>query len=644
MASSYVIAMGTVIGVLTWIFLAFKVPGVPFGRTLGTLGGAVLVVVFNVLSPSEAFASINVETIALLFGTMILSVLLQREGFFDHFIRVLTWRCTTARSLLARLCVAAGFLSALLTNDTVCVFFTPVVVELCERHELPHGPFLLALATSTNIGSSATPVGNPQNMIIASLSGISYGQFIIYIGPAAVICLAINIGCLSLWYHKDLSGKEIRMANAKFVRATEEEIEAIRKTKQFGVARTIANPAPPSIVELQPSLRRRAVNQHDDSAPQLSLPLQPSSASNSLEEQAESERESLNGDHNGSSVLHRADPLPELKQDQQSSSISIHDAASMQPSSPCVDAPFASNNDSVTLMIQQMQREYWRERLDGGHGSVKGADDSSKQAKTRVATWNHPRRTGRTLIMQPPVLMDAASRALDRQEREAGADPENQANAIGCCARCLLPATTDRLRQWIPSKLLLFFLVLLGTIGAFAGGANLGWAALGGAAAMLVADWCDPDKTIAQVDWSLLVFFSSLFIVTAGFSATELPNNVWDALKSDIDVGTAMGSFIYSIIIVIGSNTVSNVPLVLLLGPSIPTLSDPQTSWLLLSYVSTVAGNLTLVGSVANLIVCARAKQSYLLQFYEYLRFGFPTTLLTTTVGVIIVKAISSAG
>ena len=226
MASLYVLVMGSIIGAIAWIFLAFKVPGVPFGRTLGIFGCAVLTLVFAVLSPAEAFASINIETIALLFGTMVISVLLEREGFFSVFIHFLTYRCTSAFSLLARICCASAFLSALMTNDTVCVFFTPVIIDLCELHQLPHGPFLVALATSANIGSTATPVGNPQNMIIASLSGISYGQFILYIGPAMVVALALNIALLALWYGKELRGKEIKICKGRFVRATEEEMEA----------------------------------------------------------------------------------------------------------------------------------------------------------------------------------------------------------------------------------------------------------------------------------------------------------------------------------------------------------------------------------------------------------------------------------
>ena len=104
-----------------------------------------------------------------------------------------------------------------------------------------------------------------------------------------------------------------------------------------------------------------------------------------------------------------------------------------------------------------------------------------------------------------------------------------------------------------------------------------------------------------------------------------------------MDIGSVNGMLVYMSIILLGSNTVSNVPLVLILGPFIPKFTTPTGSWLMLAYVSTVAGNLTLVGSVANLIVAGRAKNIYFLSFYEYLRFGLPSTLTYTAIGSFLV-------
>ena len=753
MASVYVVVMGTLIGILTWIFLAFKVPGIPFGRTLGTLGGAVLTLAFTVLSPADAFASVNLETIALLFGTMVITILLEREGFFQHFVRILLYRCTTPFSLLARLCFASGLLSALMTNDTVCVFFTPVIVELCELHQLPHGPFLIALATSANVGSTLTPVGNPQNMIIASLSGISYGDFIIYIGPATVVSLIINIGLLWLWYGKQMRGVEIRSCNARFVRLTEEEMTALKGKDWEEQVRRQKEDEERRQAERKKNDQGSLDSQHGGLGEQLlDMPGGVLTAAEQHKEEEEKHQADRGYVPPGQLAVHvlAENVIKEEKKEEQS----IHEAEEryQQQTEPAGNAfeaervsrkgamdeeakvdrdvekveekeqeieereavkadaiaaetaqahPSAEasvrlapllHEDSVAIVIHQLQREQRRKDKRKNNNTLEDeqtlaeqeeeeeeeyqVDLAHRKVKTRVADYHHPRKQGRLLVQLPPELSASSLVRLQRHQQRrrwreakrangmqptsseanvhASMDPtaatdvalfttSSASSPFACLARCLPSSLYARLLLIpLPSKLVCFTLILLGTVGAFAGGVNLGWAAVGGCAAMLVIDWRDPDRTIQLVDWPLLVFFTSLFVVTAGFSATELPNDAWNALHPSIDVNTAAGVVLYSVIVIVGSNTVSNVPLVLLLGPSIPGLSNPQLSWLLLSYVSTVAGNLTLVGSVANLIVVSRSKSWYTLGFWEYFRFGFPSTILIGVVGVAIVKGMST--
>ncbi len=93
-----------------------------------------------------------------------------------------------------------------------------------------------------------------------------------------------------------------------------------------------------------------------------------------------------------------------------------------------------------------------------------------------------------------------------------------------------------------------------------------------------------------------------------------------------------------------GSNLVSNVPMVLLAAPYVGSLADPTLGWVLLAFVTTVAGNLTLVGSVANILVAETAKDAYTLGFWEYLRFGAVSTVLVLTVGVPIILLTVGAG
>jgi len=139
---------------------------------------------------------------------------------------------------------------------------------------------------------------------------------------------------------------------------------------------------------------------------------------------------------------------------------------------------------------------------------------------------------------------------------------------------------------------------------------------------------------LASLDGSLLLFFSSLFVVMRGVSDTGLPSLVWEKLMVDgrsaeADLGSFSVLVTFVLVVLIGSNVMSNVPLVLLLAPQIHIFgSQARFAWLLLSWVSTVAGNLTFVGSIANLIVAEKAKAQYRLRFWEFTRIGAPSTLV----------------
>jgi Na+/H+ antiporter NhaD/arsenite permease-like protein len=173
---------------------------------------------------------------------------------------------------------------------------------------------------------------------------------------------------------------------------------------------------------------------------------------------------------------------------------------------------------------------------------------------------------------------------------------------------------------------------------------GLGWCAMLAGTVLCILDGSSPEKLLARVDANLLLFFSGLFVVVAGFNATGVPEALWTGLASAIDLRTFGGLLLYSIIIIVGSNTVSNVPLVLLLAPKIASFgADATLAWVMLAYVSTVAGNLTLLGSVANLIVAERCKDVYPLRFGEYLRMGAPSTIVLCALGVPVVLLFTNA-
>src|SRR5439155_18321197 len=149
----------------------------PLNRPAAALLGAVLMVACGVMTPERVYRSVDYDTLVLLLGMMLLAAYLSLAGFFDWAAEWILRKAKTPRSLLLYLICTSGVLSALLVNDTVCLMLTPLVVAVMVRGKLPLPPYLLALAMSANLGSVATLVGNPQNMIIGHLSGIPFVRF-----------------------------------------------------------------------------------------------------------------------------------------------------------------------------------------------------------------------------------------------------------------------------------------------------------------------------------------------------------------------------------------------------------------------------------------------------------------------------------
>lgn len=177
----------------------------PLNRPAAALLGAVLMVACGVMTPERVYRSVDYDTLVLLLGMMLISAYLFLAGFFDWAADWILRAAKTPRSLLLYLICTSGILSALLVNDTVCLMLTPLVVAVMVRGKLPLPPYLLALAMSANLGSVATLVGNPQNMIIGHLSGIPFLRFSASLLPVAVAGLAIQYAVLSFGFRKTLA-------------------------------------------------------------------------------------------------------------------------------------------------------------------------------------------------------------------------------------------------------------------------------------------------------------------------------------------------------------------------------------------------------------------------------------------------------
>ena len=147
----------------------------------------------------------------------------------------------------------------------------------------------------------------------------------------------------------------------------------------------------------------------------------------------------------------------------------------------------------------------------------------------------------------------------------------------------------------------------------------------------------DTHEVLKLVDWHLLLlFFAALFIVVEGLNSTGLPDQIYSRLRG-VFGGTAMAqAWNLAWFSAFGSNIFSNVPFVLVAGKWIPGFKQPELMWKVMALATTLAGNLTILGSVANIIVVESARGHVEVSFWDYARFGVPVTILTTAIGMVI--------
>lgn len=173
-------------------------------------------------------------------------------------------------------------------------------------------------------------------------------------------------------------------------------------------------------------------------------------------------------------------------------------------------------------------------------------------------------------------------------------------------------------------------------LGAFLAGVPVALVAIGGAAYCLLTRRVNPDKVYREIDWGLLVLFTGLFVVIGGVEASGLAGEILGGASA---IGLYRPAVLTAVTAVL-SNLVSNVPAVLLFKAVIPTFGEPTRAWLVLAMASTLAGNLTILGSVANLIVVEQARGAGIqIGFLEYSRVGVPVTVLTLLVGWLVLIA-----
>ncbi len=384
------------------VFAVGRLPGTKIDRPAMAVIGAALMFVCGVLTPKQAVDSIDFATLVLLFAMMLIVASLHLSGFFAS-VTTLAVEHLGPRRLLPGVIFVSGILSAFLVNDIVCLVMAPLILGVCRRMRLRPLPYLLGLATASNIGSTATITGNPQNILIGSLSGISYRSFLFHLGPVALLGLFVDWAVLH-WIH---------LRNG-------------------------------TDTEWSPGQQASGIQERE---------------------------------------MHPAWPL------------------------------------TVTVGVL----------------------------------------VGFFLGFPPPLV-------------------------------------------------------------AAAGGALL-----------LVQRQRHPKAIYGDIDWPLLMLFLGLFLIIGGAEQAGITQQLLDATESV----NLRNSLIFATVVTFLSNIVSNVPAVMLLKGVIPRLPDPHTAWLMLAMTSTLAGNLTITGSVANIIVVEKARAEAHIGFVEYMKIGVPVTLITLAIGLL---------
>lgn len=538
MAPTVKVVLGSIAFAIFWVLAVFPtVPFMPIGRTAGSLLGAMLMVIFRVIAPDQAYASIDLPILGLLFGTMVVSVYLERADMFKYLGKLLSWKSRGAKDLLCRLCLISAVSSALFTNDTSCVVLTEFVLKIARQQNLPPHPFLLALASSANIGSSATPIGNPQNLVIAVQSKITFGEFLTGILPAMLVGVFVNALILLCMYWKLLSRqKDVEDASIEVV--AEEDVVSHR----FSPA-TMSHHSSLNSQELSYTLESSNIHISPNENGNIGLT---DTLRNRITASENDSNKSLSGE-----ILSKDMRTDEFSQRKEENSLSSRRASSVT----------GLPNDSV---------------------------ESLEEKEGLTTRWKR-------------ILWKS----------------------------CV-------------------YLVTTGMLVSLLMGLDMSWTAITAALALVVLDFKDARPSLEKVSYSLLIFFCGMFITVDGFNKTGIPSTVWEFMEPYAQIDQTSGVAILALVILVLSNLASNVPTVLLLGGHVAASAaaispaNEKKAWLILAWTSTVAGNLSLLGSAANLIVCEQARRAqhlgYNLSFWSHLKFGLPSTLVVTAIGLILIR------
>jgi Na+/H+ antiporter NhaD/arsenite permease-like protein len=196
-----------VIFVGSYLALAIgRIPGLSIDRAGIALVGAGLMVASGALSLDDAYKAVDLDTITLLLGMMIVVANLRLSGFFAVANAWVMAHAGHPLILLGAVVAISGVFSAFLVNDAICLVLASLVLELTLALGRRPVPYLLAVAMASNVGSTATITGNPQNMMIGSFSHITYAKFALALGPVALVGLIITVALIALFHRAEFNG------------------------------------------------------------------------------------------------------------------------------------------------------------------------------------------------------------------------------------------------------------------------------------------------------------------------------------------------------------------------------------------------------------------------------------------------------
>jgi Na+/H+ antiporter NhaD/arsenite permease-like protein len=196
----------TVIAVFAIVYLGMILGGLPFlqlDRTGVALLGAIAIVAVGDLTPPQAAEAVHLPTLLLLFSFMVISAQMRLGGFYAWVTRRIAALPVGAPALLGAVIVVVAALSAVFSDDVVCLAVAPVLADACLRRGLDPVPFLLALACAANIGSAATLIGNPQNMLIGEVLKLPFGGYFL----EAIVPVALGLAALWVLLAWDTRGR-----------------------------------------------------------------------------------------------------------------------------------------------------------------------------------------------------------------------------------------------------------------------------------------------------------------------------------------------------------------------------------------------------------------------------------------------------